>query len=237
MVNPTFTKHILTRYFRSAVEFVIDQRNHYHAGKFNNYKPGPDEIWGIDLSHHQSWIDWGGFDKKIPHFVFLKSTEGVSHIDTRYNSHRNGFEKLGVPIGAYHYFSYRVDGEKQAIHFLRNAKIKKGDLLPVLDFEQEENMPERNWIVKNVKAFLNSVEQETGYRPIIYTTCAFYNRYLKDELQGKYHYWICDFWSEPGCDYAFWQMTDRFRHEAFPGRIDLNTFSGNKEELKKFLIK
>lgn len=227
----------MVRYFGGVVEFVLNQRDQYHAGKFKDYRPKPDEIWGIDLSHHQEWIDWGGFNEMVPYFVFLKATEGVTHIDSRYDSHRAGFNKLGVPIGAYHFFSYRTDGKMQAIHFLRHAKIKKGDLLPVLDFEEDNQMPDRGWIVKNVKAFLNHVEQETGCRPIIYTTCDFYKRYLKNELNGKYHYWICDFWSEPGCDYSFWQMTDRFQHQAFPGRIDLNTFAGKKDDLNFFLMK
>lgn len=237
LVNPVLTKQMLVHYFGGVVEFVLNQRNQDHFGKFKDYRPGPDEVWGIDLSHHQDWIDWSGFDDLRPHFVFLKATEGISHIDTRYRSHRAGFNKLGVPIGAYHFFSYRTDGKKQAIHFLKHAKIKEGDLLPVLDFEADDQIPERDWIVKNVKAFLNHVENETGYRPVIYTTCNFYKRYLKNELKGEYHYWICDYLSEPRCDYTFWQMTDRFKHDAFPGRIDLNTFAGDKSLLETFVIK
>ena len=36
------------------------------------------KIWGIDISHHQSNIDWESLLRQKPHFIFFKATEGSS---------------------------------------------------------------------------------------------------------------------------------------------------------------
>ncbi|MEZ4982773.1 MAG: GH25 family lysozyme [Saprospiraceae bacterium] len=59
--------------------------------RMNNYL-----IHGIDVSHHQSYINWEEVSKNDIHFAFLKATEGVSLVDSLY------CEKLGR-VKQYHF--------------------------------------------------------------------------------------------------------------------------------------
>lgn len=195
------------------------------------------QVWGIDISHHQGKINWNKLSQRSPHFLFMKATEGVTHKDTRYVDYRKAANKRDIPIGAYHFFSYTSDGSIQAEHFLRFAKPQTGDLLPVLDCEFRKRMPSKTNVTRELLKFIRTIEQELGVSPIIYCEVNYYNRYLKKDLGNDYPLWICDFRKEPNWDYAFWQKTDRFRHSAFRGRVDYNEFSGTIEELSKYKLK
>lgn len=195
-----------------------------------------DRVWGIDISHHQGSVNWRKIDKHLPHFIFMKATEGVTHKDTRYEHYRKSAKKAGILTGAYHFFSYRTDGEEQAKHFLEVALLKKGDLLPVLDCEYKRNMPSGLKVTKELLKFIRTIERELGVRPIIYCEYGYYKKYLKNHITRGYPLWICNFRRVPSCDYTFWQKTDRFRHPAFRGTIDYNEFKGTRDKIIKYTI-
>src|SRR5690606_28524476 len=92
---------------------------------------------------------------KEPDFIYFKATEGSTHRDTKYSDNRTQAKKHGIVSGAYHFFSYTSPGLLQAMHFIRTAKPKKGDLPPVLDVEWKKPMPSVNAVVREVTNFLN----------------------------------------------------------------------------------
>lgn len=194
-------------------------------------------VWGIDISHHQGRINWRKLAENPPFFIFMKATEGISHKDTRYRQNRKSADKAGILTGAYHFFSYTSDGALQAKHFLTHAKLKPGDLLPVLDCEYKKNMPPRATVAKELVKFIKTIESELGVKPIIYCEYGYYTRYLKGHITNDYPLWICDFRRKPQCNHVFWQKTDRFKHPAFRGTVDLNEFSGTEEGLIKYTIR
>ena len=216
---------------------VIKIRNHLRTEQYEKSVPTGDEVWGIDISHHQKNVNWGRMEAEMPHFLFLKATEGSTHIDTRYTKYKKEAEDLGVPTGAYHFFSYSSDGTIQAEHFLSVAKLKSGNLLPVLDCEFRNNMPNEREVTKQLLLFIRTIEAELNVSPIIYCECSYYNKYLRDEVNGRCPLWISNFYREPPCDYVFWQKTDRFSHPSFRGTVDYNTFQGEPGELNNYVLK
>jgi lysozyme len=189
--------------------------------------PNKNLVWGIDVSHHQSAIQWDVLTQKNqPDFIFFKATEGRTHVDTKYAAYSRKSRELGIPTGAYHFFSYQSSGKAQAANFIKHAKLRSGDLFPVLDVEFRKNMQHRAWIIREIKAFCQEINNQYGVYPIIYCECDYYHTYLKHDF-ADFHYWIADFYREPRCEYVIWQYTDRQLVHGI-GKIDNNRWHNNK---------
>ena len=193
-------------------------------------------VWGVDLSHHQANVNWIKLVKSKPHFVFCKATEGNSHKDTKYSYYSAQARKNNIKMGAYHFFSFNSPGKLQAKYFIRHAKLQKGDLPYVLDAEYKPKMPNRKVVTRELLSFLETVENQTGVRPIIYCEKEFYGNYLKTQLKKTYLLWLCDFYRKPNIAYSFWQKTDNFKVQGISGSVDFNVFNGNKKQLEQLTI-
>ena len=79
-------------------------------------------IHGIDISHHQGHINWHRLrNALVAHdplrFVFVKATEGDSHIDTRFRENFDNAKEAGFIRGAYHFWSNQSSPRRQAYYF------------------------------------------------------------------------------------------------------------------------
>jgi lysozyme len=143
--------------------------------------------------------------------------------------------------GAYHFFRPGVDGKTQALNFLANYHPKPGDLPPVLDIEETDGQSATE-IRKEAKAWLRTVEQSIGAKPIVYTLPHFANSYLDGEL-SQYKLWVVDlgwFWpaKSKGWDaWTFWQYKHTGRLEGISGDVDLNYFNGSMADLERLRLK
>lgn len=137
---------------------------------------------GIDVSNHQGEIDWGEVARSGERFAIVKASESTNFVDKWYESNRSGADKRDVKLGAYHYArpsggkdSHIADDAKdEAKHFLRIAKPRSGDLLPMLDLEDAGSLnPDelRYW----AKKWLRKVDREVGVKPMIYTYPSFWH--------------------------------------------------------------
>ena len=202
-----------------------------------NFHVPSSQIWGIDLSHHQGNVDWSLLSEQKPHFVFLKATEGTSHIDTKYHSFKRNAKHHSIKTGSYHFFNFNKDGRVQAHFFCSIADVKQGELPPVLDVETSgNNVPSREKVTFEILEFIAAVESNTGVKPIIYCNRRFYNKYLKNYLEQDYPLWICDYNKKPNGNWLFWQKTDKHKLRGIKGNVDLNYFNGDKEMLRKIII-
>ncbi len=61
-------------------------------------------IYGIDVSHHQEFIDWGMVKKAGARFAFIKASEGVGFTDPMFEENIRGAVEAGVLPGSYHFF-------------------------------------------------------------------------------------------------------------------------------------
>jgi GH25 family lysozyme M1 (1,4-beta-N-acetylmuramidase) len=95
------------------------------------------DVRGLDLSHHNGKILYEGLDTLD--FVFLKATEGTTHIDRDFETHYKGFKNKGIALGVYHFFRFDTDGKEQANHFLNRIKGHTFQVPLIVDVEHENN--------------------------------------------------------------------------------------------------
>ena len=218
----------------------IAHRTHKTTHKVHNTQPtvtlddiNTDEnIWGIDVSHHQNDINWDNFGEKKPHFMFIKASEGVTIQDNKYSQNYIEAKKHGILVGSYHFFSYKTHGRDQANNFLSVAQHKSGDLLPVLDAEFSKEMPEKELVTSELSDFINTVYEQLGNYPIVYCNYKYYKLYIEGHLQDRCKLWIVDYKTKPDCEWTFWQKTDKFKLAGIRGFVDLNLFNGSVSKLK-----
>ncbi|MDD3108462.1 MAG: glycoside hydrolase family 25 protein [Alistipes sp.] len=202
--------------------------------------PAPEdfEVWGVDVSRHQQNVDWEQVvDAEMPYFVFIKATEGTLIIDPTYAQHRKELEQSGITWGAYHFFGHRTSGKEQAQNFIKTAKLRKGNLLPVLDIEMHRFMTDPEKMVREAKAFCREIHRYYGANPIIYCSSNFYETYLRKAFKSRdYTLWIADYRRCPTVDWQLWQHTDSYSMEGIRKKVDRNVFRGTEKEFQKLIL-
>jgi lysozyme len=209
--------------------FYVTQKNKpIPSASFRKVVPKGFPTIGIDVSHHQGEIDWdklfnkSGYDSLI-HFVYCKATEGNTHFDRQWERNRSILNDLGIPNGAYHFFTTKEDARPQAIHFLNRWKKRDIDLPPVLDVETEGISDED--LIEKMKSWLNYVEHKTGMRPIIYTSRHFYETKFQNVFLN-HKFWIAAYSGKPTCindnRIIHWQFSENGRIPGTNEKVDLN---------------
>lgn len=203
------------------------------------------EVHGVDVSHYQGTIDWDVLSQNQD-FAFIKATEGSTHVDERFLDNWKAAERTHLYLGAYHFFSFDSEGDKQAASYIETVGDLDGKLAPVVDVEyygnKKSNPPERAEVIENLAALLDTLEQHYEVKPIIYTTYTVYNDYIKGEFEG-YPLWVRSVYCPPsvlfGNKWSFWQYMDTAMLDGYTGAeqyIDVNVFRGTRQELEKMTI-
>lgn len=194
-----------------------------------------DEVWGIDISHHQENVNWSVLaEKNKPHFVILKSTEGTSLKDRKYSEYYTSARKHEITVGTYHFFSYRSKGLTQAGNYMATAKIQKGDIIPILDVEYRRHMPSRAVIIKEIQAFCKEINKKYKVKPILYCNHSYYYKYLSNDFKD-YKFWIADYQKEPRVEWVMWQHTEKAKLHGIPEYVDRNILNP-KHKLSDFIV-
>ena len=116
-------------------------------------------IHGIDVSKHQQNIDWKQVESmrvkgvKLS-FAFIKASEGATRIDENFQKNWRAVGNTRLLRGAYHFFRPIKDPKIQAALFMRQVKLKKGDLPPVVDIEND-NRQSTVRICQNLQKFMD----------------------------------------------------------------------------------
>ena len=225
-----------------------------------------ERIYGIDISRYQHEkgrrrfnINWkqlrithlgrriseqrinGDVDYPVS-FVYIKSTEGISINNRYFAADYNRCHHLGIPVGAYHFFSTRQDPSSQASHFLKHTRFRKGDLPPMLDIEPSDHLIKQmggaEVLFKNIRIWLKIVERVTGARPLLYVNQRFVNTYLDiaPDLKRDYHFWIARYGEyKPDIHLDLWQLSSDGVVRGIQGTVDLNVFNGYQGQWEEFL--
>ena len=179
-------------------------------------------------------------------FVFIKATEGSTIKDARFADNWENAKAVGLLSGAYHFFSFDSEGRTQAINFIETVGPDlKGRLLPVVDVEyygdKEQNPPEKEDVVRELRAFLEALEAEYGVKPLIYTSPGIYEKYIKGEFD-EYKRWMSSLYTPLSWNYKddwyIWQYLNRGELRGYSGGeryIDLNVLNKDKD-LKELIV-
>lgn len=201
-----------------------------------------ESIYGIDISNHQGKIYWSivkTWKGNEISFVYMKATEGKTHVDKSYRNFVKGAKEHGFLIGSYHYFRTTSSPKEQFNNFIRNVDKEKQDLLPLIDVEEMQNWNSRLFH-KNFKEFLILVEKHFDKKPMIYTVNSFYNKHLTGKYSG-YKFMIGRYGdNKPNMrdkhDWTIWQFTENGNIKGIPKKVDIDLL--NPEfELSDLLLK
>jgi len=210
---------------------------------FGIYIPEEYSIHGIDVSKYQDIIAWEEVKAmKVQNiqmgFVFIKATEGIGNKDPQF--HRNWKKAKANEIirGAYHFFIASKDGKMQAENFIKRVEIEPGDLPPVLDVEQLNGVRPAQ-LRREIKKWLETIENYYEVSPIIYTNVDFYEQYLGSEFD-KYPLWVAHYYEgqQPRIarDWIFWQHNDQGRINGITSKVDFNVFKGDSAGFRSILV-
>jgi lysozyme len=239
----------------------------YGSFRGEHNKHHSDRIYGIDISRYQHEkgrrrfpVNWSnmrvvGFGRRIGQdcvveervdypvsFVYIKSTEGVTIENRYYVGDDEQVRSLGLPVGAYHFFSTRTPAREQAAHFLSHTRISRGDLPPMLDIEPSDKMIDEMGgpivLFDAVRQWLNVVERTTNCRPIIYINQRFANIYLPfaPDIKQNYRLWVARYSEyKPDVHHDIWQFSGDGRVSGFQPDVDINVFNGYQALWQEFL--
>lgn len=217
--------------------------SHTRYPEFGILMPDSYPIHGIDVSKYQSTIAWEEVKAmKVKDiqlgFAFIKATEGIGNTDPHFKRNWKKTKDNGIIRGAYHFFIASKDGRMQAENFIDKVELEPGDLPPVLDAEQL-NGTSAAQLKKEMKKWLDIVENHYGVTPIIYTNVDFYNRNLGAEFD-RYPLWVAHYYQpeQPriGRGWLFWQHSDEGRVNGIVSKVDFNVFYGDSTDFKSLLV-
>jgi lysozyme len=234
----------------AVIAYAIYVHERVQHAKFVRY-PGfgidmPDnyQIHGIDVSWFQNFVDWPSVkamkvrDIKIG-FAFIKATEGVGNVDRQFRRNWMKAQSVHLTRGAYHFFIPTKSGKAQAKNFISTVNLEPGDLPPVLDIEQLYGVSPQK-MRKEIKDWLDTVEEYYKVKPIIYTYVSFYSRFLDGEFD-EYPLWAAHYLEKdkPRIKRAwlFWQHSETGRVNGITTRVDFNVFNGDSSDFRELLIR
>mgnify|MGYP002624847584 CR=1 FL=1 len=203
-------------------------------------------VHGIDISHHQGYVNWellrnqAAIDGIPLSFVFIKATEGTDMVDSRFSQNFAGARRYGITRGAYHFYRATLPAKQQAEHFISNVSLSPGDLPPVLDVEMKPDDISQENFRQGILEWLLRVEQHYRVKPILYTYHAFRQQYLNDSVFNLFPYWIAHYYVDSvryQGKWHFWQYSDKGQLPGIKEKVDLDIFNGSFDDLQQLVIK
>jgi lysozyme len=208
-------------------------------------------LFGIDVSHHQDWIDWQKVRTSGVRFAIIKASEGEEYIDPMFEQNMRGAAEADIVTGSYHFFLPRYDPLAQARHYVRTLQELAGGrptLPPCVDIETPGLG--KSGFNQAVRVFLEEIFRLTGRTGMIYVSPGFWKSYLPVPVLSNYKLlrsgvdWAAEhpLWEAhytsgwpyqvyPWAGWAFWQYSSSGQIAGISTRVDLDLFSGTPADL------
>ena len=209
--------------------------------------PAKHPVHGVDVSRFQTAVDWNHARRNGVNFAFIKATEGGDMVDPMFTDHWRAAAAAGVKRGAYHFYYHCRAPEEQARWFFKHVPKAPGSLPPVLDMEWTPTSPtctirrEAEVIRRDAAVIIAMMTEHYGTAPILYTTVDFFEDNEMWRLNGV-EFWLRSVAAHPsdrypGQHWAFWQYTSTGEVPGMAGEIDVNVFSGGKDNWSSWLAR
>ena len=217
-------------------------------------------VQGLDVSGHQTSVDWQQQWNMGARFAYVKASEGNYFTNDLFGSQYQGARNVGMIRGAYHFaIPNWSSGADQARYFVQNGGGWSADgytMPPVLDFEFNpyEGRTINGFYFGNtcynmspaqlaswVQDFGNTMRSLTGRLPMIYTNTSWWNQCLGNPGGfGDYPLWIAAYPSAPtdnagAVPTASWGTYSVWQYSSTgPFSGDSNVWNGDYTSLKRF---
>ncbi len=188
---------------------------------------------GIDVSKYQGKIDWDKLKGKVD-FVIVKSTHGMNDTDEQWERNYAEAKRVGIPIGAYHYFYYGDEAKhhKEVDNFLSKLAGKKLEFPAFIDFEETDpkfKPPLGALSIEKITAYaIKALDRirKAGFKPGIYANKYWLINHLNvNKLPNDVIIWLAEYNTKPTYKghYDLWQYSDKGSMDGITSiGIDMN---------------
>jgi uncharacterized protein with LGFP repeats/GH25 family lysozyme M1 (1,4-beta-N-acetylmuramidase) len=217
-------------------------------------------VQGLDVSGHQTTVDWQQQWNMGARFAYVKASEGNYYTSPTYAAQYQGSRNVGMIRGAYHFaIPNWSSGADQARYFVQNGGGWSADgytMPPVLDFEFNpyEGRTINGFYFGNtcygmsatqltswVRDFGNTMLSLTGRLPAVYTNTSWWNQCLGNPSGfGDYPLWIAAYPGSPtnnagAVPTGSWGTYSIWQYSSTgPFAGDSNVWNGDYASLKSF---
>jgi lysozyme len=189
----------------------------------------PENIPIIDVSRHQGTIDWVAVAASGVKGVMIKATEGIGYIDPLFIQNVLGAHAAGLEVGFYHFARPETPNTamQEAEYFLAKVADIPATLPYALDVEGEAADLGPSRLTDWCHEWLETVEQRTGHRCMVYSGASFARSYLGGKL-ARWPLWIAHYGvNQPMANgtwerWAMHQYSETGRVDGIAGKVDLN---------------
>lgn len=206
------------------------------SGNFITCTAAPSVV-GIDVSEHQTEIDWQQVKAAGVDFVMIRVgwqgyTQGALFTDTLAQTHYAGAKAAGLKVGAY-IFSQAItpeEGAGNASFLLEQIKSWQIDMPLVINWEHmgDENRTTHvtaRQLTDITKAFCDTIEK-AGHTPMLYFNADLaFGRMHLEELAG-YGFWFAQYAEQLNFPYKvkMWQYTATGSVPGITGDVDIDLY-------------
>ena len=196
------------------------------------FVPSDETIYqGIDVSQWQGQIDFQRVKGSGIEMVYIRSSVGHQTMDRYFEQNYRNAKAAGLLVGLYHNVTATnvQEARRQARFFASVVKGREMDGRPAMDFETFTGLS-TSQINEISRAFLETFEQETGIRPMIYSNAYTARRILAADL-AAYPLWVAEWGvSKPQVNgkwdsWAAWQYSSDGNVPGIAGRVDMDEFT------------
>lgn len=191
----------------------------------------------IDLSNNNTVYSFGLVKAAGIKGMWHKATEGATFTDKKYKERMASARKAGLLVGAYHFASPTGgDAVAEADHFSQVVgTVRPGDLLPVLDMEQNPGNLKPSVLEQWCRDFNQRVKKNIGVLPLFYSYPYFIDKLNASRPIGR-GLWLASYGPNDGKIHPYtipapWkrvrchQYTSNGKVKGVLGRVDLNVAS------------
>ena len=224
-----------------AALVVLVLERHHLLHRPASFDPDHYPVRGIDVSNHNGEVQWDLVAEQGYRFVYLKASEGATHIDARFRQNAQKAAAAGLKVGAYHFFRKNRDGEAQASNMLAATHGVALDLPLVVDGEDWENdhWQDEAEVRARLRTMVSNLIRQ-GRRVMISTNGDGYSKFYQPNFP-QLDLWLCSFNSPDSLRLTHGHTLQQYSHwgevEGIEGDVDLDLFVGSEKEWKQWLDK
>ena len=223
--TPTYAGQPLSR-AAGAYSNAWNKVNGMYVNNLGNPIPGAVKK-GIDVSQHQSRIDWEKVKASGIDFAVIRCANSTYDEDTQWKYNVAECERLNISYGVYIFSqaqnTVQAQAEAKFTAQLLNGHKPTYPIYMDLEANSISNLS-KNQYSKNAEAFKN-ILKTSGYSNVgIYANSSWWRNKLTSSAFNKYSKWVAQWATTCNYDgnYHMWQCTSSGKVNGINGNVDLN---------------
>ncbi len=202
-------------------------------------------VLGVDISKWNG--NWDAVKAKAAGtaYAFIKASQAL-YTDPMFIVNWHKAKDAGILRGAYHYLDYNQTGRDQANYFADLLDADRGEVPPVVDFEQRSSSTTAAKALACLRDFVTQLKARNYSTLTIYTSASYWREFgEKNSNWAQFPLWLADYNSKnspaapaPWPRWTFWQFTSKGSGETFGTEsynIDITRYDGTLDDLYAFV--